>query len=86
MRYRDRLVGKASELSPDLWREHISWHTHPLRAFAVPFVHLEGAEWRETAVTAGIVLDRPRLLQPTPVPDKLNDHLVKVVRKARKAS
>lgn len=51
---------KRTELSLDLWQRHIDWFTHPIKAFAVPFHH-NNASWRETAITAGLIVDRPRI-------------------------
>jgi hypothetical protein len=52
---------KRDGVSLDLWRRHIDWHSTPLKGFAVPFHHEEGASWRETATRAGIVFDRLRI-------------------------
>jgi hypothetical protein len=52
---------KRDEVSLEMWRRHIDWHSAPLKGFAVPFHHQEGNPWRETATRAGIILDRLRI-------------------------
>jgi hypothetical protein len=53
--------GKLPELSEELWRDHISWHVVPIRAFIVPFHHDEGVGWRRSSREGGIVFDRLRV-------------------------
>ena len=52
---------KRDEISLEMWRRHIDWHSTPLKGFAVPFHHEEGNSWRETATRAGIIFDRLRI-------------------------
>lgn len=54
---------KRSELDLGVWNEHISWHSKPIKAFAVPFVHEGGRTWRETCTRGGVVFDRLRIAQ-----------------------
>lgn len=58
---------KRDEVSLELWRRHVDWHSSPLKGFAVPFHHDPGRAWRETATRSGIIFDRIRitkLVQP----------------------
>jgi hypothetical protein len=54
---------KRSELDVGVWNEHINWHTKPIKAFAVPFVHEGGRTWRESCTRGGLVFDRLRIAQ-----------------------
>ncbi len=73
-------ASKRDELSLDLWRRHIDWHSHPVKVFAVPFHHEADKPWRETATRAGIVFDRlriARLVPKRPAPKKLSSDIAK---------
>ncbi len=53
---------KATELSLELWREHIDWVANPLRAFAFPFVCVDDMQWRHLSKESeGLLLDRLRI-------------------------
>jgi len=55
-------VDKLDELNLSVIAEHLAWGVEPLRFFATP--HVIGAqEMRRVSLRAGLVLDRPRLLE-----------------------
>jgi hypothetical protein len=54
--------GKADELQLSRWGRYVLWAVKPVRFFAVPFVVLPH-QWIRAANSAGLILDRPRLLE-----------------------
>ncbi|MBI2716758.1 MAG: hypothetical protein HYX37_20275 [Rhizobiales bacterium] len=57
---------KRDGVNLDMWRQHINWHSPPLKGFAIPFHHQSGKPWRETAIRAGIIFDRLRIARLVP--------------------
>jgi hypothetical protein len=53
---------KHKELQIGSWTPHVTWAVDPVRFFAVPFV-IPPDRWFRTSRDAGLVLDRPRLLE-----------------------
>ncbi len=55
---------KLSELHLEKLRRHVNWAVTPVRIFSVPFVITAvPAQWVRLCTEAGLVLDRPRLLE-----------------------
>jgi hypothetical protein len=54
--------GKLTELQVRAWEDHVAWAVEPVRFFAVPFV-IPPQHWWRAARKAGLLLDRPRLLE-----------------------
>lgn len=53
---------KLDDLKLHWWTEHIRWSVQPVRFFATPTV-IPTDKWRRTCLAAGLVLDRPRLIE-----------------------
>lgn len=55
---------KLDDLSLEVWADHVYWAVPPVRLFAVPrWLELAEPKWVRVARRAGIVLDRPRLVE-----------------------
>ncbi|HXH78426.1 hypothetical protein [Nocardioides sp.] len=55
---------KLSDLHLEIWKRHINWAVTPVRIFSVPFaLTMLPERWVRTCTEAGLVLDRPRLLE-----------------------
>lgn len=55
-------VDKLNDLHVPLLKEHIYWAVEPVRFFATPFV-IHHTIFRRSSIQAGLVLDRPRLME-----------------------
>lgn len=53
---------KLDELNLDVVKDHVSWGVDPVRFFATPYV-VASQHIRRVSKRAGLVLDRPRLLE-----------------------
>jgi hypothetical protein len=53
---------KLNELDLDVIKDHVNWGVDPVRFFATPYV-VASQHMRRTTKKAGLVLDRPRLLE-----------------------
>ena len=58
----DDWYSKLHDLKVDWWKEHVGWAVEPVRFFATPIV-VPTTKWRRTCLAAGLVLDRPRLIE-----------------------
>lgn len=55
---------KTQDIVIATWRRHLQWGVPPVRVFAVPFVVVTTNErWLRLCDEAGLILDRPRLLE-----------------------
>lgn len=55
---------KLHDLDLAVWDDHLHWSPRPVRMFAVPFVlALSDAKWVRTSRKAGLLLDRPRIIE-----------------------
>ncbi len=54
---------KTMDLSVDVWRDYVQWAPDPVRFFAIPAVIHDPWRMRRITQQAGLVLDRPRLMQ-----------------------
>lgn len=55
-------VDKLADLNVEIWRDHLSWAVAPVKFLAIPFV-VPREYFRRTSKEAGLVLDRPRLME-----------------------
>lgn len=57
-------MDKTQDIVIATWNRHVNWGVPPVRLFAVPFVIVTTDErWLRLCGEAGLVLDRPRLLE-----------------------
>jgi len=55
---------KLNDIDLDVWSYHINWCVSPVRVFAVPFaLRMAPERWVRLNAQAGMVVDRPRLLE-----------------------
>ena len=57
-------TGKLHDLDLGVWSDHLNWGVTPIRVLSVPFfVSVSEAKWVRYCREAGVLLDRPRLLE-----------------------